>query len=105
MNYLTRKQDRHLEALERTCWKNIAKDIRRLYKDRCPAGAGIRSLDAGQEEPEITVRVFRLRDGSLPIDAHRFARLIIEGVQEALVLARKRYIEPEAGSCRLSNPA
>jgi len=34
LSYLARKQDRHLEAVEKARWKNIAKDIRRLYKER-----------------------------------------------------------------------
>ncbi|MCC6488365.1 MAG: ribosome small subunit-dependent GTPase A [Candidatus Hydrogenedentes bacterium] len=33
LNYLARKQDPHLAAVERAKWKRIAKDIRRLYKE------------------------------------------------------------------------
>ncbi len=34
LNYLARKQDRHLQAQERTKWKQISKDVRRMYKER-----------------------------------------------------------------------
>ncbi len=34
LNYLARKQDRHLQAQEQAKWKRISKDIRRLYKSK-----------------------------------------------------------------------